>query len=149
MPLIMPREASSSIAALFAWFLMSVNVVPGGGHTGTFDGGVGIALADVRGGFRGVLGHVTHAVEGVFAVCRRGRWRRGHRALFTRHLIVAVRGVEDVVEAAVGLAEGEKIFCQVVAAFHETAVVQRNPQLAEGDYDLRDGFDVRRAPRRR
>ena len=118
----------------------------GGGHTGDLDGGVGIALADVRGGFRGVLGHVTHAVEGVFAVFGAVDGDEGIESLFTRHLIVAVRAVEDVVEAAVRLAEGEKIFCQVVAAFHETAVIQRNPQLAEGDYDLRDGFDVRRSP---
>ena len=51
-----------------------------------------------------------------------------------------------MVEAAVRLAEGEKIFCQGVAAFHEMAVIQRNPQLTEGDHDLRDRFDVRRAP---
>ena len=52
-----------------------------------------------------------------------------------------------MVEAAVRLAEGEKIFCQVVAAFHETAVIQRNPKLAERDHDLRNGLYVGRAPR--
>ena len=36
MPLMMLREASSSMAALFAWFLMSVNVVPGAVTLGTF-----------------------------------------------------------------------------------------------------------------
>ena len=118
----------------------------GGGHAGDLDGGVGIALADVRGGFRGVLGHIAHTVQAVFAICRAVNGDQSVKALFTRHLIVAVRAVEDVVEAAVRLAEGEKIFCQGVAAFHKTAVIQRNPQLAEGDDDLRSGFDVRRAP---
>ena len=62
-------------------------------------------------------------------------------------MIVAVRTVEDVIEAAVRLPEREKIFRQRVTAFHKAAVVQRNPQLTERDHDLRDGFDVGRAPR--
>ena len=69
-----------------------------GGHAGDLDGGVGIALADVRGGFRGVLGHVTHAVEGGFAVFGAVDGDEGVEALFTRHVIVAVRAVEDVVD---------------------------------------------------
>ena len=118
----------------------------GGGHAGDLDGGVGIALADVRGGFRGVLGHVTHAVEGVFAVFGAVDGDEGVEALFGRHLVVAVRTVENVVEAAVRLPEREKIIRQRVAAFHKAAVIQRNPQLTERDDDLRSGFDVRRAP---
>lgn len=119
----------------------------GGGHAGDLDGGVGIALVDVRGGLRCALGHVTHAVEGGFAVFCAVDGDEGVEALFGGHLVVAVRAVEDVVEAAVRLAEGEKIFCQGVAAFHETAVIQRNPQLTERDHDLCNGLYVGRAPR--
>ena len=119
----------------------------GSGYAGNIHRSIRFVFVDACAGFRGVLGHIAHTVQAVFAICRAVNGDQSVKALFGGHLVVAVRAVEDVVEAAVRLAEGEKIFCQVVAAFHETAVIQRNPQLAEGDYDLRDGFDVGRAPR--
>ena len=121
----------------------------GSGYARDIHRSVHVALADARAGFRGVLGHIAHTVQAVFAICRAVNGDQSVKALFRRHLVVAVRAVEDVVEAAVRLAEGEKIFCQGVAVFDETAVVQRNPQLTERDHDLRDRFDVGCSPRRK
>ena len=118
----------------------------GSGYAGNIHRSVHIALVDACAGLCGILGHIAHTVQAVFAICRAVNGDQSVKALFSRHLVVAVRTVEYVVEAAVRLAEGEKIFCQGVAVFDETAVIQRNPQLAEGDDDLRSGFDVRRAP---
>ena len=80
-------------------------------------------------------------------VCCAVNSNEGIEPLFRGHLIVAVRTVEDVIEAAVRLPEREKIFRQRVAAFHKAAVVQRNPQLTERNHDLRDRLYVGRAPR--
>ena len=120
----------------------------GGGHAGDLDGGVGIALVDVRGGLRGVFGHVTHAVEGGFAVFGAVNGDQSVKALFRRHLVVAVRTVENVVEAAVRLPEREKIIRQGMTVFHKAAVSKVNSKLAERNNNLRDRFDVRRSPRR-
>ena len=51
MPLMMPREASSSMAALFAWFLMSVNVVSGAVTPGTLTEASALPLLTFEAGF--------------------------------------------------------------------------------------------------
>ena len=120
----------------------------GSGHAGNIHRSVHIALVDACAGFRGVLGHVAHAVQAVFAICRAVNGDQSVKALFRRHLVIAVRTVKDVIEAAVRLPEGQEVFCQRVAVFHKAGIVKADAQLTERDDDLCDGFHVRRAPRR-
>ena len=121
----------------------------GRGHVGDIDRRICFALIDVGVGLGVVFYHVAHAVQAVFAVFRAVDGDEGIEALFCGHLIVAVRTVHDVIEAAVGLTEREKVFYKTVTVLYEAAVIQVHAQLAECDHDLRDGLDVRRSPRRK
>ena len=118
----------------------------GSGHAGNIHRSVHVALADARAGFRGVLGHVAHAVQAVLAVFRPVDGNEGIEALLGGHLVIAVRTVKDVIEAAVRLPEGQEVFCQRVAVFHKAGIVKADSQLAQGNDDLRDGFYVRCSP---
>ena len=51
MPLMMPREASASMAALLAWFLTSENVVPGAVTPGTLTEASTLPLLTLVAGF--------------------------------------------------------------------------------------------------
>ena len=118
----------------------------GSGHAGNIHRSVHIALVDACAGFRGVLGHIAHTVQAVFAICHAVNGDQSVKALFRRHLVVAVRTVENVVEAAVRLPEREKIFRQSMTVFHKAAVSKVNSKLTERDHDLRNGLYVGRSP---
>ena len=118
----------------------------GRGHGGNFDGCICLALLDLAGGLLRALGRVAHAVEAVFPVFCAIDGDKGVEALLCRHLVVAVRAVQNVRKAAVRLPEGKKRLRQGVPVLDKAAVVQRNAQLTQGHNDLRDGFRVRRSP---
>ena len=119
----------------------------GSGYAGYVHRSVRVAFVDACAGLCGILGHIAHTVQAVFSVFRAVNGDQSVKALFRRHLVVAVRTVKDMIKATVRLTEREKIFRQSVTAFHKTAVIQRNPQLTECDNDLCDGFYIRGAPR--
>ena len=52
-----------------------------------------------------------------------------------------------MVEAAVCLPEGQEVFCQRVTVFYKAAVIEVHSQLAQGNDDLRDRFNIGCTPR--
>ena len=119
----------------------------GSGHAGNADGRIGAAFFNGGAGLCGSLCDIAHAVQAVLAVFRPVDGNEGIEALLGGHLVIAVRTVENVVEAAVRLPDREKIFRQGMTVFHKAAVSKVNSKLTERDHDLRNGLYVGRSPR--
>ena len=117
-----------------------------GRDSGNADGRIGAAFFNGGAGLCGSLCDIAHAVQAVLAVFRPVDGNEGIEALLGGHLVIAVRTVKDVIEAAVRLPEGQEVFCQRVAVFHKAGIVKADSQLAQGNNDLRDGFYVHCSP---